>query len=173
MKQRRTWILRLCSLSLLHISLLNLEEESEDLASGVPAPALLDVDDTRRGGEDDVAELPRGQEVVGPLLHILEGDVVPGRDDSALVDAAVQVNDDLAGPVVIDLLELADVAVLLHALEEADDGLGGGPDQDLPLATLSGVGDGLEGVGEGGHAHHFGWFGVGKEIYEKICKFDL
>ena len=145
----------------------SLEEKAEDLATSVPAPALLDVDDAGRGGEDNVAELPRGQEVVGPLLHILEGDVVPGGDDAALVDAAVEVDDDLAGPVVIDLLELADVAVLLHALEEADDDFGGGPDQDLPLAALFGVGDGLEGVGEGGHAHHFGWLGWGRRFTKK------
>lgn len=71
---------------------------------------LLVVHDTSGGGEDDVAELTRWQQLDNPLLHITELDVVAGGDDTGLVDAAVKLDDDLAVAVVVDLLELADVA---------------------------------------------------------------
>lgn len=73
-------------------------------------PGLLVVHDTSRGGEDNVTELTRGQQLDDPLLHVAELDVVAGRDDTGLVDAAVELDDDLAVAVVVDLLELADVA---------------------------------------------------------------
>ena len=73
-------------------------------------PGLLVVHDTGRGGEDDVTELTRRKELDNPLLDVTELDVVAGRDDTALVDAAVELDDDLAVAVVIDLLELANVA---------------------------------------------------------------
>ena len=73
-------------------------------------PGLLVVHDAGRGGEDDVTELTRGQQIDDPLLHVLELDVVAWGDDAALVQAAVELDDDLAAAVVVDLLELADVA---------------------------------------------------------------
>ena len=63
-------------------------------------------------------ELPGGQEVVGPLLHVLDADVEPGGDDAALVEPPGQVDDDLAAAVVVHHLELADVAVLHHHGQE-------------------------------------------------------
>ena len=73
-------------------------------------PGLLVVHDAGRGGEDDVTELTRGQQIDDPLLHVLELDVVAWGDDAALVQAAVELDDDLAVAVVVDFLELADVA---------------------------------------------------------------
>lgn len=87
-----------------------LVEEANDLAGDVLATGLLVVHDTSRGGQDDVAELTRGQQTNGPLLEVCKLDVVAGRDNAGLVEAADQLNDDLAGAVVIDLLELANVA---------------------------------------------------------------
>lgn len=74
------------------------------------ATSLLVVHDTGGGGQDDVAELTRGQELDGPLLNVGELDGVAGVDDTALVETTVELDDDLAGAVVIDLLELANVA---------------------------------------------------------------
>lgn len=72
-------------------------------------PGLLVVHDTSRGGENDVTELTGGKQLDNPLLHVAELDVVAGGDDAGLVDAAVELDDDLAVAVVIDLLELANV----------------------------------------------------------------
>ena len=107
----------------------SLVEEADDLARDVLAAGLLVVHDTSRGGEDDVAELTGREELDNPLLKLREADVVAGRDDTALVQAAqtvskrtsksqpriinspaVELDNDLAGAVVVDLLELANVA---------------------------------------------------------------
>ena len=77
-------------------------------------PGLLVVHDAGRGGEDDVTELTRGQQIDDPLLHVLELDVVAWGDDAAFVQAAVELDDDLAVAVVVDFLELADVACSSH-----------------------------------------------------------
>lgn len=87
-----------------------LVEETDDLAGDVLSPGLLVVHDTGGGGEDNVTELTRRQELLDPLLHVTELDVVAGRDDASLVQAAVELDDDLAVTVVVDLLELANVA---------------------------------------------------------------
>lgn len=117
---------------------------------------LLVVHDTGRGGEDDVAELTGRQQLDNPLLELGETDVVAGRDDTSLVETAVELDDDLAGAVVIDLLELANVAVTLHDLEELDNDLGAGADQNLTLASLLGVVDGVERIVEDGSSNHVG-----------------
>lgn len=89
--------------------MLHLVEETNDLAGNVLSTGLLVVHDTSRGGEDDVAELTGRQQLDNPLLEVGETNVVAGGDDTGLVEAAVELNDDLAGAVVIDLLELANV----------------------------------------------------------------
>jgi hypothetical protein len=50
--------------------------------------------------------------------------------------------------------------VLLHDLEELDDDLGAGADQDLALAGLLGVVDVVEGIVENGSADHLGGVGL-------------
>jgi hypothetical protein len=76
----------------------------------VATTSLLVVHDSGRGGEDDVSELTRGQETGDPLLNLVQLDVEAGGDNSGLVDAANQLNDNLARAVVVNLLELANVA---------------------------------------------------------------
>jgi hypothetical protein len=76
----------------------------------VATTSLLVVHDTGRGGEDDVTELAGRQETGNPLLDLVQLDVETGGDDTGLVDASNELDDDLAGAVVIDLLELANVA---------------------------------------------------------------
>lgn len=87
-----------------------LVEEAEDLASDVLAAGLLVVHDTSGGGQDDETELTGREELLNPLLHVLELDVVAGRNDTGLVETAVELDDDLAVAVVVNLLELANVA---------------------------------------------------------------
>src|SRR5690606_7016135 len=83
---------------------------TENLAGNVLATGLLVIHDTSGGGEDDEAELTRGQETDDPVFKVVELDVVAGHNDTGLVETAVELDDDLAGAVVIDLLELANVA---------------------------------------------------------------
>jgi hypothetical protein len=88
----------------------SLVEVTQNLSSGVATTSLLVVHDTGRGGEDDVTELAGRQETGNPLLDLVQLDVETGGDDTGLVDASNELDDDLAGAVVIDLLELANVA---------------------------------------------------------------
>jgi hypothetical protein len=106
-----------------------LVEESNDLARDVLPASLLVVHDTGGGGQDDVTELTGGKELDNPLLELREADVVTGRDNTSLVETkrfvsttaeafesyqenlpAVKLDNNLARAVVIDLLELANVA---------------------------------------------------------------
>jgi hypothetical protein len=70
----------------------NLVEEADDLARHMLATGLLLVHDTGGGGEDNVAELTGGEQLDNPLLELGEADVVAGRDDTALVEAAVELD---------------------------------------------------------------------------------
>ena len=99
-------------------------------------------------------ELSGGKEVVGPLLVVPDAEIESGGDDSDLVDSASQVDDDLATPVIVDNLELADVSVLHHDGQESDDDTGAGAEGDLAFAALFSVVDALQGVGQTVHQHH-------------------
>ena len=62
-----------------------LVEEADDLARDVLPPRLLVVHDAGRGGQDDVTELTRRQELDNPLLEVAQLDVVAWADDAGLV----------------------------------------------------------------------------------------
>jgi hypothetical protein len=57
----------------------------------VLAAGLLVVHDTSGGGQDDVAELTRGEELGSPLLEVTELDGVAGVDDTALVETETKI----------------------------------------------------------------------------------
>ena len=117
-------------------------------------------------------ELPGWQEVVGPLFVVPDSDVESGHDDADLVDSAGEVDNDLAAAVVVHDLELADVAVLHHDGEEADDDGGAGTEADLPLATLLGVVNALKSVGQTVHQNHLEAFVEGWCLQEdKVVNF--
>ena len=92
------------------IELVSLIEEAQDLATGVLPFGLLVVHDAVGCRQDDVPELARRQKVVDPLLHLAGANVKARRDDTALVDAPDKIDHDLAAAVVIDDLELTNVA---------------------------------------------------------------
>jgi len=71
---------------------------------------LFVVHDTQRRRHDDVTELTRGQQVVGPLLDAHERNVEARGDNTALVDAPNELNHDLPAAVVVDDLELPNVS---------------------------------------------------------------
>jgi hypothetical protein len=125
-----------------------LVEEPDDLSGNVLASGLLVVHNTGRGGEDHVSELTRWQELDNPLLEIAETHVVAGGDNTGLVEAAVQLDNNLARSVIINLLEFANVSVLLHNAEELDDDLRRRSDQDLSLSRLLSVVDGIKRIVE-------------------------
>merc|ERR1712127_897290 len=89
-----------------------LVEEAEHLATNLLPTSLLVVHDAGRGGHHDLPEQTRGQQAADPVLDLGHLKVVARADHAALVEAAVELNHDLATTVVIDELELTNVAVL-------------------------------------------------------------
>lgn len=71
---------------------------------------LLVVHNTSRGGQNDETKLSRGQQVLDPLLDIINLDVESRRNDTALVKSAVKLNNDLSRSVVVNVLKLANVS---------------------------------------------------------------
>lgn len=57
---------------------------------------------------------------------------------------------------IINDLKFANVTVLHHHSEKPDDDLGARPDKSLAFASLLGIADTLEGIGQDVHAHHNG-----------------
>ena len=104
-----------------------LVEEPNNLSGHVLPTSLLVVHNTSRSCENDITELTGGEQLDDPLLKLGKTDVVSRGDDTTLVQAilmvstwpamlehlhipAVEFNDNLAGPVVIDLREFTDEA---------------------------------------------------------------
>ena len=130
------------------------EEEAHDLATRLLPLGFVVVHDAVGRGEHQVPELTGRQDVARQLLDVAEGDVEARGDHPALVDAADEVDHDLAGPVVVDDLDVAEVAVLLHHLQELHDDLGVRLGHHLALAPLLGVHDVVQAVAEDGDLHH-------------------
>lgn len=103
-------------------------------------------EDALVGGKDEMSELSGGEDVVCPPFEVGEEDVVPGRDNSAFVDAANQFNNNLFAAVIIDHFELTDVVVFLHDAEEFEEDLGDRLEEDLLFAFSLGIDDCFKGV---------------------------
>lgn len=121
-------------------------KEPDDFASDMSFSALLMCEDALGGREHQLSELSRRQDVIGPLLEIADEDVVARANHPALVNAADELDDNLLAAVVVDYLELADVVVLLHDLQELQQDFGAGLDQHLLLAFAFSIYDRLQGV---------------------------
>lgn len=88
----------------------HLIEVAEDLASNVFSAGLLVIHDTRRGGKNHVAVRTSRKHVRHPALNLGERNAETRRHNPALVDTAIERDNNLASAVVIDNVELADVA---------------------------------------------------------------
>jgi len=129
-------------------------EEAQYLPCDMLSAGLLVIHDTGRCGEDDEAELTGRKELDDPFLEVSELNVVSWRDYAGFVEAAVELNNNLAVAMIVDLLELADITVALHNGEELGDDLGRGSNHNLALARLLGVVDGVERIVQDGGTGH-------------------
>jgi len=129
-------------------------EKAQDLACDVLPAGLLVIHNAGRCGEHDEAELTGREELDDPFLEVRKLDVVTWADNTGLVDAAVELNNNLAVAMVVDLLELANIAVALHDGEKLSNDLGRGSNHDLALARLLGVVDGVERIVEDTRTGH-------------------
>ncbi len=92
---------------------------------------LLVVHDGLVGGDNEETEVSGGEDGGGEILEFGEVEVESGGDNTALVEAAVELNNDLSGSGIIDNFEFVDVSMLLHLFEELDHDLGNGSQQNL------------------------------------------
>lgn len=90
-------------------------KEAKDLPTRLLPPRLLVRHDAVGGRQDDVTELARGEQCDDPLLDLIDLHVESGGDDSALVEASVQLDYDLLRAVVIDNFEFTDVALMINS----------------------------------------------------------
>lgn len=59
--------------------------------------------------EDDNSETSSGEEQVDPRLDLRVLDVETGGDDTGLVEAAVELDDDFVGAMIVNDFEFTDV----------------------------------------------------------------
>ena len=135
-------------------------------------PGLLVIHDPTGRCEDDEPELSAGQQIVGPLFDVVDGNIKTRRDNTTLVESSRQIDHNLPGSVIVNHLELSDVAVLHHDGQEPHDDLnergvtrlieimkpetdlGAGSDEDLSLAPLLSIVDAFEGISQRVHTNH-------------------
>lgn len=68
------------------------------------------IHDTVGGGEHKEAEMARRQQLLDPAVEVGKLKIEAGADDTTLVQATAQLNNNLAGALVVDDLKLADVS---------------------------------------------------------------
>lgn len=68
--------------------LMLLEEETKDFASQMFSSGFLVIHNAAGCGQNDIAELTRGQQIVGPLLNVVDGYIEAWRDDAAFVQTS-------------------------------------------------------------------------------------
>ena len=115
-------------------------EVADDLSSNLPLLGVLVSHDALVGGDNHEAELAGGEDRVHEVLELGGGEIETGGDDTALVEAAVQLDDDLATAGVVDDGEFVDVTLLLHEAEELDEDLGDRSEDNLHKSEYSELG---------------------------------
>merc|ERR1719223_1053450 len=143
--------------------LMKSKEKTHDLSSSALPPRLLVVHDAIWRREDQVPELPRGKDVGRKLVDCTERHVEARRNDTALVDAADEVDHHLPSAMVIDDFEVANIFILLHHLQKLDDNLRVWPHEGLALAAFLGVANVVEAITEYTYLDHDAKGGGGDE----------
>lgn len=85
-------------------------EESNHFSSNLLPPGLFVIHNSLASGQHDVTELTRRQQATNPVLNFVGTNVKTGGDDAALVEPAVELNDNLARPMVVHKLKLANIS---------------------------------------------------------------
>merc|ERR1719277_115212 len=91
---------------------IDLKKEAHNLTTSVFATGLLVHEHSVGGGHHQMYKLTGGQQIGCQLFDLVQSDIETRGDDTALVDASNQVDDDLSGSVIINDLEVTNVAVL-------------------------------------------------------------
>jgi len=90
-----------------------LVEEPEDFPSNMLSSRLFMIHNPSTRRQNNISNTSSWQELIDPFLKIRKTDVEPGGDDTAFIETTIELNDNLARTMVIDLLEFANVALSL------------------------------------------------------------
>ena len=112
-------------------------EVAKDFASNLLLLGLFVVHDANVGGQNNVTELTRREDGGGEFFEVLQFKIEAGWDDTALVEAAIEVNDNLAGTGIVDDGEFVDVTIILHKLQEGDQDLRDGSQNNLQKSIIT------------------------------------
>ena len=88
------------------------------------------------------------------LLNSCHRNIEPGRDHTTFVDASNEFHHDFSCSMVINNLQIANVAMLLHHLQKLDDDLRVWPDENLTFSTLLSVHDVVQAISKHTDSHH-------------------
>ena len=121
----------------------DLVKEAQYLACNVLATSLFVVYNSRASGEDNIAELTGGQEVDNPFLKILQLNIESWGNHSSLIQSSIELDDNLAIPVIVDLFELSDISLeiisMLRKIKRCASGFGERVRSSLKDIHLSGT----------------------------------
>ena len=73
------------------------------------SPCLLMIHDPSTRGQNNITNASSWQKLVDPFLQIGKTNVESRGDDTAFIQTAVELDDNLARTMVVDFLEFADV----------------------------------------------------------------
>ena len=71
------------------------------------------IHNSSTGGKDNKTNTPGRQELIDPVLKLWETNIETRGDDTTFVQSTVELDNNLSRPVVIDLLEFANVTYKL------------------------------------------------------------
>lgn len=89
------------------------------LATNKASSSLLKRHYARGSSNDNHTKLTGREEAFDPVLKITVADVIPRADATALVDTPVELNHNLASAMVVNKLEVINVAYLASGRTEA------------------------------------------------------
>jgi hypothetical protein len=87
-----------------------LVEKPKNLSSNMFPPSFLVIHNPRTSGKDNISNTSCRQELIDPCFQIGKTDVESRRNDSALVETSVELNDNLTRTVIINFLEFSNIA---------------------------------------------------------------
>lgn len=102
---------------------LSLKKETHDFSSSVLALGFVMSHHSVWRRDHEVPELPRRQDILTQLHDPAHGDIKSRGNDTTLVDAPYEVDNNFSCTMIIYDFKVTNVLVLLHELEELDDDL--------------------------------------------------
>lgn len=90
-----------------------LVKEAKDFSSSLLASSLFVCHNSVRCRKDEVTKLPGWQQVHDPFLNFVIWHVETRGNHTTLIETTIQLDDNLAGAVIIDNFEFANVSCVL------------------------------------------------------------